>query len=140
VHIKEGEKVRESYVQYECKETKIMYPFVCRCNSAGSRNADCLHDWRETNPTSAGPKGFIDFVLHLFGVVSKGCRSKRSRNVRISRFGGCGRTLAGRACGRKGLVGERREPAPSQMSHKAKMRKTANRKTTLNHAKEEMRR
>jgi hypothetical protein len=29
VHIKESEKARESYVQYECKETKVMYPFVC---------------------------------------------------------------------------------------------------------------
>jgi len=67
VHIKESEKARESYVQYECKETKIVYPFVCQQKvcSAGSRNADCLHGWRETNPTSASPKGFIAFVLHL---------------------------------------------------------------------------
>jgi hypothetical protein len=33
VHIKESEKARESYVQYECKETKIMYPFVCQQKS-----------------------------------------------------------------------------------------------------------
>ena len=71
--------------------------------------------------------------------VSKGCRSKRSRNVRIRRFGGPARQLAGRACGRKGLVGERRGSAVGQMLHKAKMQKPANRKATLKPCKEEVR-
>jgi hypothetical protein len=121
-----------------------MYPFVCqqksRCNSAGSRNADCLHGWRETSPPpSAGPKWIYCFCSPpLRRTVSKGCRPKRSRNVRVSRFGGCGRKHAGRACGRKGLVGRKEgEAVPSQMSHKAKMWKTANRKTTLKSCREE---
>lgn len=94
--------------------------------SAGSRSADCLHDWRETNPTNA----WLERAYCLFSrcAVSKGCRSKWSRNVRIRRFGGSARRLAGRACGRRGLVGERRKSAPGQMSHKAKTQKTANRK------------
>ena len=91
-----------------------------------------------TNPHQRRSKN--DLLL-LFSTSSmrgeQGMQSQEVRNVRISRVGGCGRKLAGRACGRKGLVGERREPAPSQMSHKAKMRKTANRKTTLKSCKEE---
>ena len=68
VHIKESEKARESYVQCECKETKVMYPFVCQQKSvqqAAATQIACMAG-RETNPTSAGPKGFIAFVLHLF--------------------------------------------------------------------------
>jgi hypothetical protein len=140
--IKESEKAREVYVQYECKETKIMYPFVCQqkvgaIQQAAATQIACMAGERPI-PTSAGSKMIYCFCSPpLRCAVSKGCRPQEVRNVGISRVGGCGRKLAGSACGRKGLVGERREPAPSQMSHKTKMRKTANRKTTLKSCKEE---
>jgi|SRR5450432_897669 hypothetical protein len=91
-------------------------------------------------PPTPGWKGFTAvFSPPPRCALSKGCRSKRSRNVRIRRFGGSARKLAGRACGRKGLVGERRESAPVQMLHKAKMQKPANRKAAGKPCKEEMR-
>jgi hypothetical protein len=46
-------------------EDHVSLRLPAKVGSAGSRNADCLHGWRETNPTSASPKGFIAFVLHL---------------------------------------------------------------------------
>ena len=106
--------------------------------SAGSRSADCLHGWRETNPTNAWPgKGLLLLTPPLRCAASKGCRSKTSRNVRVSRFGGNGRRLAGRACGRKGLVGKGRNSAPGRRSHKAKTHRTANRKAAPKARKEE---
>jgi hypothetical protein len=33
--------------------------------SAGTRKADCLHGWRETNPTDASSERVYYFFLHL---------------------------------------------------------------------------
>lgn len=110
-----------------CKESQIRYPFVCQHKIVGTKFS--RQPQRRLLAWLAGDYArlrFYCFCLHLPGfAVSKGCRSQRLRNVRIGRFGEGLRKPAGRACGRKGLVGE--GVGSDRMSHKAKWHKTANR-------------
>lgn len=63
---------------------------------------------RPSPPTPVSERVFLLSSPPRPRAASKGCRSKTSRNVRISRLGGTGARWLVRACGRKGLVGEGR--------------------------------
>jgi hypothetical protein len=93
--------------------------------SAGSRSADCLHGWRETNPTNVWLER--DYCASLMR-GEQGMQVGKVKECENQAFWWICAQTCRRACGRRGLVGERRESAPDQMSHKAKMQKTANQK------------
>jgi hypothetical protein len=105
---------------------------------AAARQIACMAGERLIPPTP-GRKGCMTSFSTSSMRAEQGMQVEEVKECDNQAFWWIAAQTCRKACGRKGLVGERRESVPGQMSHKAKMQKTANRKASPKSCREEMR-